>query len=176
MLLFKYTQSIVDWSSIMAELPLPQKVGKIVGGGRGCLFTEMYMALKGCLGRKWSASVLVGLHASNCRHLALGQASPRCPHAKWGCKSQAANTWRWATLGARARPTPMAADPGERVWRPSRNALALGPASGPNVVRSDVRTHCSWVLVKTHFAWVLCQDPGLLGPLSRHKVLVSWIY
>jgi len=52
MLLFKYTQSIVDWSSIMAELPLPQKVGKIVGGGRGCLFTEMYMALKGCLGRK----------------------------------------------------------------------------------------------------------------------------
>jgi len=36
----------------MVELPLPQRVEKTAGGGWGCFFTMMYMALKGWLGRK----------------------------------------------------------------------------------------------------------------------------
>jgi len=52
----------MDWSSVMAKLPLPQRVAKTVGGW-GCLFIGMHLALKGWLGRKWSIPILVGLHA-----------------------------------------------------------------------------------------------------------------
>jgi len=36
----------VDWSNIITELSLPQRVGKTAGEGWGCLFTGMHMAFK----------------------------------------------------------------------------------------------------------------------------------
>jgi len=61
----------VDWSSIIAAQPLTQRVVRATGEGWGCLFAGVYWVLKGWLGRKWSAQVLVGLQAMGSRHLAL---------------------------------------------------------------------------------------------------------
>jgi hypothetical protein len=45
--------------------------------GWGCLFTRLHSTLKGCLGRKWSAEVLVGLQAMGSVHLALALPTQR---------------------------------------------------------------------------------------------------
>jgi len=37
----------VDWSNVMTELPLPQRVGKTVGGGWGYFFIGMHITLNG---------------------------------------------------------------------------------------------------------------------------------
>ena len=128
----------MDWSGVMTELPLLQRVAKTVEWW-GCLFG-------------WGEN----------GHFGFG----------WGCKPQAADTWRWAVkpwglgpdlrawsqptdtqhwgyqaIGARARPARLAADPGKRV-RPER----LGSAE-PRV------GSC----VKTQFSWVRCQDPRFLS-------------
>jgi len=42
----------VDWSSVIAAQPLPQRVARVAGEGWGCLFTGMHLALNGWLGRK----------------------------------------------------------------------------------------------------------------------------
>ena len=49
-----------------------------MGEGWGCLFTGLHSTLKGCLGRKWSAEVLVGLQAmGSAVHLALALPTQR---------------------------------------------------------------------------------------------------
>jgi len=68
---------------------LTQRVVRAAGEGWGCLFAGVHLVLKGWLGRKWSAQVLVGLQAMGSRHLALAlpsQGQPfrletcTCPH------------------------------------------------------------------------------------------------
>jgi hypothetical protein len=85
----------------MAELPLPQRVGKTAGGW-GFFFTRMHVALKEWLERKWSAPVLVELQAPNYRHLAL--TSPGCPRAKWSCRHMASRLPWTRGLDLRAWP------------------------------------------------------------------------
>jgi hypothetical protein len=50
----------VDWSSIVAELSLSQRVAKTAEGGWGCLFIGMHLALNRWFGRKQSMQILVG--------------------------------------------------------------------------------------------------------------------
>jgi hypothetical protein len=44
--LFIKIHGTVDWSSVMTELPLPQRGAKTVRGGWGCLFIRMHLTLK----------------------------------------------------------------------------------------------------------------------------------
>jgi len=138
----------------------------------------MYTTLKRWLGRKWSAPVLVGLQAPDCRHLALGLASHGRPHAKWVCLG------RW----------------GQTRTHDCRSKWAgLQTRSGRLGLESCVRTQCYWVrrqdpllmsfalgsislgsCIKTQVFWVLRRDPILLCPLLGPKVLesinLSYIY
>jgi hypothetical protein len=57
--LFIKIHGIVDWSSVVAELLLPQRVAKTTGGGWGCLFIGKHLALNGWFGRKQSVQILV---------------------------------------------------------------------------------------------------------------------
>ena len=152
LLLFIQTQSTVDWSSVMAELPLPQRVGKTAGGGV-VFFTGMHVALKEWLERKWSAPVLVELQAPNYKHLA--PTSPWCPRAKWGCRHMASVLPWTRGLDPRAWPQTQAREfenplrmPKPQVLR--RDPMMLGHASRPRSPGSYVETQSSWIL---------CPDP-----------------
>ena len=73
----------------MTKLPLPQRVGKTVGGGWGCLFIMIHLALKGWLGRGWLVPILVGLQTPG---------------------AEVATSW--------ARQARLTTDPGERICSP----------------------------------------------------------
>jgi len=134
----------VDLSSVMAELPLPQRVGKNIGEG-GFVF------LLGCMWHwmnGWGENSQLQFWWGR-RHQALGLTSPGRPRVKSGSRP------RLQTYGAEARPACMAADSDEWVWRPAQDALALGPTSGPTALGSCVGIHFAWVLCRTQFYWVL---------------------
>jgi len=72
---------------------------KDCSGRVGLSFHWDVYGIEAMVGEKMISSVLVGLQAPDCRHLALGQASSGCPCAKWGCKPQSADTWCWGCHG-----------------------------------------------------------------------------
>jgi hypothetical protein len=61
----------MNWSSVMTTQLLTQRVARAAGKGWDCLFDGVHFALKGWLGRKLPAQVLVGLQAMGSGHLAL---------------------------------------------------------------------------------------------------------
>ena len=47
----------------------------------------------------------------------------------------------------------------------------MSPTSGPDCLRSGVRTSASWVFVRTQFYWVLHQDPRFLGLMFLNIII-----
>jgi hypothetical protein len=86
----------------MAELPLPQRVGKTAGGW-GFFFTRMHVALKEWLERKWSATgPELQTPSTNKPWVSARQVELQTHGVE-------------AALDTRARPACMAIDLGERV-------------------------------------------------------------
>jgi hypothetical protein len=139
----------LDWSDVMTELSLPQRVAKIARGAglsfwlRGKWSVRVWVGLQtpGASCQALCARVRLGCLAATpgCKHLALGLPSP------WSCDCQA--------LGDRVRPARLAADPGKRVPPPG--------VCRPEGLRS-AEPHVGFC-VRIQFSWVRCQDPRFLG-------------
>uniref|UniRef100_B9N021 Uncharacterized protein n=1 Tax=Populus trichocarpa TaxID=3694 RepID=B9N021_POPTR len=103
----------MDWSSVMSELPLLQRVAKTARKGWSCLFIGMHLALKGWLGRK---CIMAGRP--------LPQRVAKTTGRGWGClfigMYLALNGW----LG---RKWPQAVD----TWH--QDPRLMGSASAPNL-------------------------------------------
>ena len=126
--MFIKTHGIVDWSSVMTEMLLPQRGAKTVGGGWDCLFIGMHLALKTWFGRKRSVQILVEHNGGAGLRLQTPSARLSCPstESSKGCKGVGLCPRLMLgchALGARVRHTHLVADPGKQVCRTAR----LGP-------------------------------------------------
>jgi hypothetical protein len=86
--MFIKTHDIVDWSSVMTEMLLPQRGAKTVRGGWDCLFIGMPLALKTWFGRKRSVQILVEHNGAAGLRLQTPSARLSCPatESSKGCK------------------------------------------------------------------------------------------
>jgi len=110
----------VDWSNVMTDMSLPQRVAKIAEGGWSCLFINMHLTLKGWFERKQLVQILMGYGGATGPKLQTLDAGAAMPcHKEFQRLQEVGLCPRLQTCGARVAMS-WVLGPDPRTWLQTR--------------------------------------------------------